>query len=239
MRKLKKFIILTLALSIGILFIGCEGDEITLPENTDALTSQDLESIYSLIDSLNTDGYAEINYGNVVIDENFNYNEISNLARVDIKDYGSFYICLLPDVAPTTVNNFKKLALEGFYNGLVFHRVIKDFMIEGGEQDADGVIHDSEMIFGEFSDNNFTNNLSHKRGIVSMSRKNIPDSAMGSFFITCADSPQLDGRYAAFGYIAAGMDVVDAIQNSEVGANNNPTEPIIIEKIQFMTITGE
>lgn len=234
MQNYKKLILLVLVLSIGVLFIGCDGQDVQLPENTDAPSVEEIGDTSSLLSSLDAEQYTEINYGKVEIDESFDFNNISNIIRIDVAEYGSIFITLRPDVAPETVNNLKKLALEGFYEGLTFHRVIKDFMIEGGEQDADGIIHDSEMIYGEFSDNNFTNNLNHKRGVISMSRKNIPDSASSGFFIVTKDAPQLDGRYAAFGYVVSGMEIVDKIQNAEIGANGNPTKPIVIEKITFM-----
>ena len=222
---------------MGVLFIGCEQNDVQLPPNTDALSAEEIGDVSELLDSLNPQRYYEIDYGEIKISDWFNFDRISNIVKIEIEGYGSVYIELRPDIAPETVNNFKKLTLEGFYDGLTFHRVVKDFMIEGGEQDADGVIHDSKMIYGEFTDNNFTNNLSHKRGVIAMSRKNIPDSASSGFFILTKDSPQLDGRYATFGYVVCGMDVIDKIQNAEVGANDSPTEAVIINKISFMEKT--
>ena len=237
MRNLKRLILLVLVISMGVLFIGCEQNDVQLPPNTDALSAEEIGDVSELLDSLNPQRYYEIDYGEIKISDWFNFDRISNIVKIEIEGYGSVYIELRPDIAPETVNNFKKLTLEGFYDGLTFHRVVKDFMIEGGEQDADGVIHDSKMIYGEFTDNNFTNNLSHKRGVIAMSRKNIPDSASSGFFILTKDSPQLDGRYATFGYVVCGMDVIDKIQNAEVGANDSPTEAVIINKISFMEKT--
>ena len=239
MRNLKRLILLVLVISMGVLFIGCEQNDVQLPPNTDALSAEEIGDVSELLDSLNPQRYYEIDYGEIKISDLFNFDRISNIVKIEIEGYGSVYIELRPDIAPETVNNFKKLTLEGFYDGLTFHRVVKDFMIEGGEQDVDGVIHDSEMIYGEFTDNNFTNNLSHKRGVIAMSRKNIPDSASSGFFVVTKDSPQLDGRYAAFGYVVSGMDVIDKIQNAEVGANGSPTEPIIIRKISFVEMIVE
>ena len=238
MKVIKIILILTLVLSMVIVFSGCESDNIKLPQNSDAPSMDELLSDMAKEYPKSQHLYVE-DYGKVVIDEDFNFNKISNYVRIDIAEYGSIYIELRPDVAPVTVNNFKKLVLEGFYDGLVFHRVVKDFMIEGGEMDADGVIHDSEMIYGEFAQNNFTNNLPHVKGVISMSRKNIPDSASSGFFIVCDDAPQLDSRYAAFGYVIDGLDVLEAIENAEVGANDAPASPIVIEKIIFMNIIVE
>lgn len=239
MKALKNIITVLLIFSAVLVFSACDKAEITLPANSDAPSGDKIESIYSQIDALDTSKYSEGGFSEVIIGEDFDFSKLPDTVRVDVKNYGSFYIKLCPDIAPETVNNFKKNVLSGFYDGLVFHRVIKDFMIEGGEQDADGVIHDSEMIYGEFTDNNFTNNLSHKRGVIAMSRKNIPDSASSGFFIVTKDAPALDTRYATFGYIAAGMDIVDRIENVETGANDSPCEPIVIEKIQFMIMIGE
>lgn len=239
MKALKNIITVLLIFSAVLVFSACDKAEITLPANSDAPSAEEIGDVGELLDSLNPQIYCEIDYGEIKISDSFNFDRISNIVKIEIEGYGSVYIELRPDIAPETVNNFKKLTLEGFYDGLTFHRVVKDFMIEGGEQDVDGVIHDSEMIYGEFTDNNFTNNLSHKRGVIAMSRKNIPDSASSGFFVVTKDSPQLDGRYAAFGYVVSGMDVIDKIQNAEVGANGSPTEPIIIRKISFVEMIVE
>ncbi len=233
MKRLKIVLCFMLVFCMGIIFVGCDKSEVKLPSNPNAPTRE------SLIADITKDREAslqlsEIDYGKVTIDKNFDFDGISNYVRIDVENYGSITLLLRPDVAPKTVNNFKKLALEGFYDGLIFHRAIKGLMIEGGEQDTDHVIHDSDMIYGEFADNNFTNNLPHIKGVISMSRKNIPDSAMGSFFIVCGDAPQLDSRYAAFGYVIEGMDIVEKIENAEVGSNDAPTTAIVIEKVVFL-----
>lgn len=237
MKSIRKLVLTLLVFSVCIMAVGCNASDVTLPENTDAPASDtlkiDMQTAASSIIS-SSSCLTSIDYGEVEIGKNFDFGKISNYARIDIADYGSILILLRPDVAPETVNNFKKLVLEEFYEGLTFHRVVESLMIEGGEQDADGVIHDSEMIYGEFADNNFTNNLKHVRGVISMSRKNIPDSASSGFFIVTNDAPQLDSRYAAFGYVVSGFNVLDKIAAAEVGANDRPVSPIIIEKIQFM-----
>ncbi len=237
MKKIKNIIAFILILCMGFVFVGCNKEQVKLPDNSDAPSKDDL------MRQMNEDTSAAasldfeiIDYGDVEINEDFDFNKISNYVQIDIAEYGSIIILLRPDVAPITVNNFKKLVLQDFYNGLTLHRVVKDFIIEGGEQSADGVIHDSEMIFGEFADNNFTNNLSHKRGVISMSRKNLPDSASSGFFIVCKDAPQLDSRYAAFGYVISGMEVIDKLNNAEVGANDKPQSDIVIENTTFLTI---
>ena len=157
---------------------------------------------------------------------------------IDVKDYGKIVVRLYPDVAPETVANFKKLVSEGFYDGLIFHRVIKDFMIQGGDPLGTGYGGSDETIKGEFLANGFVNNLSHKRGVISMARKGSGyNTASSQFFIVHADQSDLDGQYATFGYVVYGMDVVDAIANTEVaGPNSKPVNDIVINSIKFVTI---
>ena len=118
---------------------------------------------------------------------------------------------LYPDVAPNTVNNFISLINKGFYDGLIFHRVIKNFMIQGGDPEGTGMGGPGYSIKGEFKQNGFDNNLKHDRGVLSMARSFMPDSAGSQFFIMHQDSPHLDGAYAAFGKVIEGMDAVDKI----------------------------
>ena len=137
--------------------------------------------------------------------------------EISVKDYGKITMELYPDIAPVTVKNFVKLVSEDFYSGIIFHRVIKDFMIQGGDPDGDGSGGSSETIYGEYSENGVENNLSHTRGVVSMARLgNDYNSASSQFFICHADSTYLDGQYAAFGKVVHGMAVVDAIANVEI-----------------------
>lgn len=141
---------------------------------------------------------------------------------MSIKDYGEIELELDADIAPITVTNFIKLVNEGFYDGLTFHRVIDGFMIQGGDPDGDGTGGSEETIKGEFSNNGFTNNLSHERGVISMARSNDMDSASSQFFIMHEDNTNLDGNYAAFGKVTSGIEVVDKVVNavSEYGNDN-------------------
>lgn len=132
-------------------------------------------------------------------------------ADIVVQDYGTITVELDADAAPLTVENFIKLANEGFYDGLRFHRVYPHFMIQGGSPESDGVGGSGECIKGEFSSNGVDNPLSHTRGCISMARTQLPDSASSQFFIVHEDSTYLDGDYAAFGYVTEGMEVVDAI----------------------------
>ena len=130
------------------------------------------------------------------------------------------------DVAPITVTNFVNLAKKGFYNGLTFHRIMSGFMIQGGDPNGDGTGGSEETIKGEFKSNGIENTMSHKRGVMSMARtQNDPDSASSQFFIVQADSDFLDGDYAAFGKVTAGMDIVDKICQSVQPIDNNGTVP--------------
>lgn len=149
--------------------------------------------------------------------------KLSNTAVIDVKDYGKITIELKPEVAPITVENFKNLVSEHFYDGLTFHRIMEGFMIQGGDPLGNGTGGSDETIRGEFSQNGFENTLSHTRGVVSMARSNDPDSASSQFFIVHEDSTFLDGQYAAFGVVTDGMDVVDKIAKDAKPTDNNGT----------------
>lgn len=153
-------------------------------------------------------------------------------AEIEVQDYGTIKVELDADTAPITVTNFVKLAKEGFYDGLTFHRIISGFMIQGGDPNGDGTGGADETIKGEFSENGVENNISHKRGVISMARSMENDSASSQFFIMHADYPSLDGQYAAFGEVTEGMDVVDAIvadhlETGENGAVDKDEQPVI------------
>lgn len=131
--------------------------------------------------------------------------------EITIKDYGKITLELYREAAPVTVDNFLKLAGDGFYDGLTFHRIIKDFMMQGGDPEGTGYGGAEEMIKGEFSKNGVENSLSHTRGAISMARSSSYDSASSQFFIVHKDSVYLDGEYACFGYVTEGIEVVDAV----------------------------
>ncbi len=131
--------------------------------------------------------------------------------EIDVKDYGTITLELDADTAPVTVTNFLNLAEEDFYDGLTFHRIISGFMIQGGDPAGNGNGGSDQEIKGEFSENGVKNDISHVRGVISMARSNLPDSASSQFFIVHEDSPFLDGNYAAFGHVTEGMEVVDKI----------------------------
>ena len=155
-------------------------------------------------------------------------------AVITIKDYGDIKLVLDGDTAPITVKNFVELAKSGFYDGLTFHRIIKGFMIQGGDPKGNGTGGSDKTIRGEFSKNGVENNISHKRGVISMARSQDNNSASSQFFIMHKDGDYLDGSYAAFGHVSEGMDVVDKIAENTPVTDSNGTvlknQPII-EKI--------
>lgn len=155
---------------------------------------------------------------------------------ITVKDYGQIEVELDPAAAPVTVNNFMKLVKSGFYDGLTFHRIIPGFMIQGGDPEGDGTGGSRETIKGEFSENGVDNPLKHVRGTISMARTRHPDSARSQFFIVHQDTPNLDGRYAAFGHVTSGIEVVDAICEAVHTEDDNgtvlPANQPVIESIK-------
>lgn len=153
--------------------------------------------------------------------------EMDNGALIDLELY--------PDKAPETVKNFEKLVSEGFYDGLTFHRIIKGFMIQGGDPLGTGMGGSKYNIFGEFDSNGFSqNDIPHKRGVISMARSMAPNSASSQFFIMHEDAPHLDGSYAAFGKVISGMDAVDEIANVKTGFGDRPVTPVVIKKMTLI-----
>ncbi|MCM1053595.1 MAG: peptidylprolyl isomerase [Ruminococcus sp.] len=171
--------------------------------------------------------------------DKMSYNEteeITNYVKIEMNDGDKMILELYPEIAPITVANFQKLVSERFYDGLTFHRIIKDFMIQGGDPEGTGMGGSEETIKGEFEINGVNNSLSHERGVISMARKSKPyDSASSQFFICHADVTSLDGSYAAFGKLVAGFDTLDKIANTKVNGET-PIEPPVIKSIRFITI---
>ena len=142
---------------------------------------------------------------------------------------------LYPEVAPNTVNNFVSLVKKGFYDGLIFHRVIETFMIQGGDPTGTGMGDPGYSIRGEFSQNGFKNDLKHTAGVISMARAMDPDSAGSQFFIMHMDSPHLDGAYAAFGKVTEGFEVVDEIAKTPVSMQDRPLKEQVMKKVTVET----
>ena len=155
------------------------------------------------------------------------------IVTIQMKDGGVMKAELYPEVAPASVKNFVDLASKGFYNGLIFHRVIPGFMIQGGDPEGTGMGGPGYTIKGEFTANGFRNDLKHTRGVLSMARAMDPNSAGSQFFIMHEDYPSLDGQYAAFGKLIEGIEVVDKIASVRTDYNDRPLEP---QQIDFMTV---
>lgn len=152
-------------------------------------------------------------------------------SKIGDVEQSDMVIELYPDKAPNTVANFISLASEGFYDGLIFHRIIPNFMIQGGDPNGVGTGGPGYQIPGEFTQNGFDNDLKHTRGVISMARSQHPDSAGSQFFICHVDTPHLDGSYAAFGKLISGEDTLDALAAVKTGAQDKPLEDCVINKI--------
>ena len=156
------------------------------------------------------------------------------MVQIEMENGKKIKIELYPDAAPITVANFEKLVKEGFYDGLIFHRVIKDFMIQGGDPTGTGMGGADEKIKGEFIINGVNNMVRHERGVISMARSADPNSASSQFFIVHKTSPHLNGQYAAFGKVGEGMDVVDEIAEAATDYMDKPTTPQVMKKVTIV-----
>ena len=163
------------------------------------------------------------------------------IIEIKVKDFGTMTAELYPEKAPKTVANFVKLCEEGFFDGLIFHRIIKGFMIQGGGYNEEMEHKDADSIKGEFKANGFmTNDLKHTRGVLSMARTSDPDSASSQFFVMHMDAPHLDAQYAGFGKLTEGFEVLDAIASVKTGnygwyMQDVPREAVVIEKIEVVS----
>ncbi|MBE6549615.1 MAG: peptidylprolyl isomerase [Ruminococcaceae bacterium] len=163
------------------------------------------------------------------------------IIKINVRDFGTMTAELYPEKAPKTVANFVKLAEEGFFSGLIFHRIIKGFMIQGGGYDENMEHKEAEAIKGEFKANGFMqNDLKHTRGVLSMARTQDPDSASSQFFVMHMDAPHLDAQYAGFGKVTEGLDVLDAIASVKTGnfgwyMQDVPKTPVIIDSIEVVS----
>ncbi|MBQ7828617.1 MAG: peptidylprolyl isomerase [Clostridia bacterium] len=151
--------------------------------------------------------------------------------QIEMEGGGIIKLELYPDVAPITVENFVNLANEGFYEGLIFHRVISGFMIQGGDPTGTGMGGSPNTIKGEFKMNGVENDLSHERGVISMARTMDPNSASSQFFICHADAKFLDGQYAAFGRVTEGIEIVDEIADVPTGPNDRPRFDMVMKSV--------
>ncbi len=161
------------------------------------------------------------------------------IVTIEMEDGGIIKAELYPDIAPQSVRNFVHLVQQGFYDGLIFHRVISGFMIQGGDPDGNGTGGPGYHIYGEFRQNGFDNRLKHTRGVLSMARAMMPNSAGSQFFLMHADAPHLDGGYAAFGKVTEGIEVVDRIASVRTDRNDRPMEPQVMKKVTVETFGEE
>jgi len=170
--------------------------------------------------------------------ENIKYQETNkktNNVLIELESEEKIIMELYPDVAPISVKNFQKLVESDFYNDIIFHRVVKDFVIQAGDGTSLG--RNASTIKGEFSANGVQNDLKHERGVVSMARTSVKDSASSQFFIMLEDNASLDGQYAAFGRVIAGLDVVDKIGSVVTDANDKPLKDIKIKRAEFVKVS--
>ena len=161
--------------------------------------------------------------------------EDNPIVTITMENDEQIIIELFPNIAPNTVNNFIALIEDGFYDGLIFHRVIPDFMVQGGDPDGIGTGGPGYSIKGEFNNNGFTNDLTHERGVISMARSQHPDSAGSQFFIVHQDSPHLDNEYAGFGQVIEGIEVVDQIASVKRDGSDKPLEDQVMKSVTVDT----
>jgi len=224
-RILKAACLVLAALMLSMCFVACDKDPFADAASVGANGKVDMTAVKAAINSMKTEDFKET-------------SGKTNYVRLTVKDHGDIVIRLCPDIAPISVKNFKKLVDKKFYDGLTFHRVMQNFMIQGGDPKGDGT-GGSDTIKGEFAANGVVNNLSHVAGVISMARLSYPlDSASCQFFICNADPTYLDGQYAAFGFVVAGMETVYSISEVEVGGSTGtmPVEKVVIEKARFVKI---
>ena len=234
MKILVRVLCLFMALaSLSLCLVSCGGPEKYDAGKTGKGTDLKMDKVIAEINSMKVSDFGECKKGS------------SDYVLIKVKDYGEIVIVLREDIAPITVKNFKNLVKSGFYSGTIFHRVMEGFMIQGGGYtEQNGALREkaASSIRGEFSDNYISNNLKHVKGVISMARTNDPNSASSQFFIMHADTQSLDGKYAAFGYVLAGLEVVDAIATCEVAGDANapkPVKTVVIESATFVQPVAE
>jgi len=205
--KYLKLILITVLMS-SLVLVGCG--------NTTSSNKEDSDTSAAKSESNDTDSTKK--------------NEYLPVATITVDGYGVIEAELYPELAPNTVDNFIDLANKGFYNNLKFHRIIKDFMIQGGDPKGDGTGGPGYSIEGEFTSNGFANSLKHTKGVLSMARLQDPNSAGSQFFIMTKDASHLDGEYAAFGKVISGLDVLEKIENVKT-SDDKPKEDVVIKSI--------
>ncbi len=239
MKKWLGVMLMAFALTVGMTGCGSaseSSDDATSPAA--AVESTEAAGQESQVSDDGTDAQAEDSQSQDGETQDKDLLSGKHHAEIIVKDYGTISLELDADVAPISVTNFVKLAKDGFYDGLTFHRIISGFMIQGGDPSGNGTGGSEETIKGEFSANGVENNISHTRGVISMARSQDYDSASSQFFIMHQDTPSLDGQYAAFGHVTEGIEVVDDIcadtqvedDNGTVAKENQP----VIKKVKVI-----
>ena len=238
MKKIISLILALLMLTLCFAFTACDTSDTTQTSKPDSSTKPTEKPTDKVTDAPHTAPKLEdIDFSTIETLDGVNESASeTDYVKITVRGYGDMIVRLYPDVAPATVANFKKLVGEKFYDGLIFHRVIKNFMIQGGDPLGTGMGGSNATIKGEFSSNGFENNLLHKKGVISMARSSAPNSASSQFFICHKTKSHLDGDYASFGYVIYGLDVVDAIASVATDNNDKPREDVVIESIRFVTI---
>ena len=245
-RAKRLFVLLTAALLLMGILCGCgKKDEPSASGQTEE-TGTSQEDVASFTSGNDYGGIGMAPENVILADERTPQAELDTSsplsglhhAENQVKDYGTITVELDADTAPITVTNFVKLANSGFYDGLTFHRIISGFMIQGGDPEGNGTGGSDEKIKGEFSANGVQNDISHKRGVISMARAQAMDSASSQFFIMHEDALYLDGNYAGFGHVTSGMEVVDQICENAHPTDGNGTIPSaeqpVIERITIL-----
>lgn len=212
-KKYIKLILLTLVMT-SLVLVGCGNPK----SNTDKAEQNDTKSSSESMDADSSEASKSL-----------------PVATITVDGYGVIEAQLYPEIAPNTVNNFIELCNKGFYNNLKFHRIIKDFMIQGGDPKGDGTGGPGYSIEGEFTSNGFANSLKHTKGVLSMARAQDPNSAGSQFFIMTNEAQHLDGNYAAFGKVISGLDVLEKIANVKTSSNDAPKEDVVIKSLTVDT----
>lgn len=234
LRQSRKSVMFVLLLTAVFLVIAGCGNNNTGSTSGQTSTSSGTDTNSSTSDSQSES--AETPAANTSADNSADFKQDNDpIVTIEMQDGQKIEIELYPKAAPNTVNNFISLVNKGFYNGLTFHRVIPEFMIQGGDPDGVGTGGPGYSIPGEFSSNNVQNDLKHTRGVLSMARSNDPDSAGSQFFIMVADASHLDGQYAAFGKVISGMDEVDKIVNMPRDSQDKPQTPVVMKTLSVDT----
>ena len=212
---------------MGGILVSCASPAATTPTRTPAGSSESQVSD----GEPQGDGTPQKEEGKIVFNKS---EEVTNYVKIEMEDGDSIVIRLLPEYAPITVANFQKLVGQGFYDGLIFHRVIQNFMIQGGDPTGTGYYGSGETIKGEFVANGVANYLAHSRGVVSMARSDNMNSASSQFFICQVDYPSLNGMYAAFGIVVDGMETVDKIAAVKTNKNDKPLTDQRMKSVYFV-----